>query len=115
MMILAMAIIGVIAGLLFLPGAAWGALGLVFGSGLGFLMARAGVRPTIGPAIAGGAVVGGWIGREIVRALCLPGSCTTVEVFGGIGTGIGSMFGIGLVTALVVRSFEEYRGQGGSR
>jgi hypothetical protein len=109
-MVAAMGIVGLVGGVLFLPDATWGGLGFILGVGLGFLMARAGVRPAIGPTIAGGAVVGGWIGREIVRALCLPGSCTTVEVFGGVGTGIGAMFGIGLVTALVVRSFEEYRG-----
>ena len=83
-MVAAMGIVGLLGGVLFLPNATWGGLGLILGGGL--------------------------IGREIVRALCLPGSCTTVEVFGGIGTGIGAMFGIGLVTALVVRSFEEYRG-----
>jgi len=109
-MIGAMGVIGLVGGLLFFPGPIWGLLGVALGVGLGYLMARTGVRPTVGPAIAGGAVVGGWIGREIVRALCLPGTCPTVEIVGGIGTGIGSMFGIGLVTALVVRSFEEYRG-----
>ena len=115
LMIIAMAVIGLLVGLLFFPNAAWAVLGLLVGTGLGFLMARYQVRPTIGPSVAGGGVVGAWIGREIVRALCLPGSCTAVEFAGGFITAIGSMVGIGLVVALVVRSFDEYRDGGGPR
>lgn len=112
-MILLMAAVGLLFGLLFFPNPAWVVLGLAIGLGLGLLMARYRVRPTIGPAVAGGGLVGAWIGREIVRALCQPGSCTTVEVAGSLFTAIGSMVGIGLVVALVVRSFDEYREGGG--
>jgi len=112
-MIAVMAAIGLLTGLLFFPNPAWAALGLAVGVALGLAMARYRVRPAIGPAVAGGALVGAWIGREIVRALCLPGSCTTVEVAGSAFTAIGSMVGIGLVVALVVRSFDEYREGGG--
>jgi len=107
-MIAALGAIGWLAGVMFTPDAGWGVIGLVLGLGCGWLMARAGVRRAIGPAIVAGGVVGVWIGREIIRALCLPGSCTTVEVAGAAITGVGSMVGIGLVAALVVRSFDEY-------
>lgn len=112
LMITAMGALGWVAGMLFTPSAAWNVIGLAVGVALGLMMARAGVRPAIGPAIAGGAIIGAWIGREIVRALCLPGSCPTVEVVGSLFTGLGSMVGIGLVVALVVRSFDEYRESG---
>ena len=110
-----MGIMGLVAGYLFSPNAGWAVLALAIGVGLGTLMARAGVRPVIGATITAGALVGAWIGREIVRALCLPGSCPTVEVGGALFTGIGAMFGIGLVVALVVRSFDEYREGRGSQ
>lgn len=113
LMIAAMAAIGLAFGLLFIPNAALAVIGLLLGLGMGVLMSRYGVRPTIGPAVAGGGLVGAWIGREIVRALCLPGSCTPVEVAGSVFTALGSMVGIGLVVALVVRSFDEYREGGG--
>jgi len=108
-MVAVMGGLGSIAGILFGPGAAFGVLGLIVGLGVGWLMARAQVRAVVGPTIIIGGIVGAWIGREVVRALCLPGSCTTVEVAGGLITGVGSVFGIGLVVALVVRSFDEYR------
>lgn len=108
-MIAAMGAIGWLTGLFFSPSAGWTVLGLAVGLGLGYAMARAGVRPFIGPAITGGGLIGAWIGREIVRALCQPGSCTSVEIAGGLLTAIGSMIGLGLVVALVVRSFDEFR------
>lgn len=114
-MIIVMGVIGWLAALVFSPSAGWTVLGLAIGLGLGVSMARAGVRPAIGPTIAAGGVIGAWIGKEVVRALCLPGSCTGLEVLGAAITGLGSMLGIGLVVALVVRSFDEYReGRSGS-
>lgn len=108
LLVATMAAVGWAAGLLFIPGRGWSLLGLAIGAAAGRLMARAGVRRAVGPAIAAGGIVGAWIGREIVRALCLPGSCPRVEVAGAALAGIGSLLGIGLVVALVVRSFEEY-------
>lgn len=108
-MIVVMGALGWLAAYLFSPSAGWTLLGVALGVGLGLLMALSGVRPTIGPSIVAGGIVGAWIGREIVRALCLPGSCTGVEVAGAVFTGFGSILGIGLVVALVVRSFDEYR------
>lgn len=113
-LIVVMGALGWLAGFLFSPSAGWTVLSLAIGVGFGLLMALAGVRPAIGPTIAAGGIVGAWIGREIVRALCLPGSCTGVEVAGAVFTGFGSILGIGLVVALVVRSFDEYREGRGS-
>lgn len=104
----ALAGIGWIAGMLFTSGPGWSLIGLALGGATGWLMARTGVRRAVGPAITAGGIVGAWIGREIIRALCLPGSCARVEVAGATLAGIGSLLGIGLVVALVVRSFEEY-------
>ena len=115
-MIVVMGIVGWIAGLLFSSSAGWTVLGLALGLGAGLMMARAGVRPAIAPTVVVGGIVGAWIGREVVRALCLPGTCVPVEVAGATFTGIGSTIGIGLVVALVVRSFDEYReGPGAGR
>jgi hypothetical protein len=116
LLIATMAAFGWGAGMLFAPGAGWSLIGLALGLGAGWLMARTGVRRAVGPAIAIGGIVGAWIGRAIVRALCLPGSCPRVEIAGATLAGIGSFLGIGLVVALVVRSFEEFaegRGPGG--
>jgi len=99
---------------MFLPQPVWALLTGAIGAAVGLLMARARVRPAVGPLIVGGAMVGAWIGREIIRALCLPGSCTSVEVAGAVFAGAGALFGIGLVVALVVRSFDEYRERGAS-
>lgn len=107
-MISVMGALGWLAAWLFSPAAGWTVIGLVLGLGAGWLMAKAGVRATIGPVIVAGGITGAWIGREIVRALCLPGSCTGVEAAASLVTGLGSTLGIGLVIALVVRSFDEY-------
>jgi len=108
LLVATMAAVGWVAGLLFMPGRGSSLLGLALGAAAGWLMARTGVRRAVGPAIAVGGIVGAWIGREIVRALCLPASCPGVEVAGATLAGIGSLLGIGLVVALVVRSFEEF-------
>ncbi len=112
-MIAMMGALGWGAGYLFSPSGGWTVIGLASGLGLGLLMARVSVRPAVGPSIAAGGLIGAWIGREIIRALCLPGSCTGLEIGGALFSGFGSMIGIGLVVALVVRSFEEYREGGG--
>ena len=107
-LVAALGALGWLAGILFAPGRGWSLIGLAIGLAVGWLMARAGVRRAVGPAIAAGGIVGAWIGREIVRALCLPGSCPRVEAAGATLAGIGALLGIGLVVALVVRSFEEF-------
>jgi hypothetical protein len=107
-LVVVMAAAGWVAGLLFTPGPGWSFVGLVLGLAAGWLMAWSGVRRAVGPSIAIGGIVGAWIGREIVRALCLPGSCPRVELAGATVAGLGSLLGIGLVVALVVRSFEEF-------
>jgi hypothetical protein len=108
LLVVTLAAIGWAAGVLFTPGPGWALIGLALGLGAGRLMARAGVRRTVGPVIMIGGVVGAWIGREIVRALCLPGTCPRIEIAGAGLAGAGALLGIGLVVALVVRSFEEF-------
>ena len=49
LMIIAMAVIGLLVGLLVFPNAGWAVLGRLVGTGMGFLMARYQGRPTIGP------------------------------------------------------------------
>ncbi len=66
------------------------------------------MRSAVAVAIAAGTVAGALVGRGVVRALCLPGSCVELEVVAAVVTGIGALVGVGLVVALVVRSFDEY-------
>ena len=37
------------------------------------------------------------VGRGVVKALCLPGTCVELEVVGAVVTGIGALIGVGLV------------------
>ncbi|HHC07433.1 MAG TPA: hypothetical protein ENK55_01770, partial [Actinobacteria bacterium] len=87
-----------------------GAIGLgVLGAALGYLAARLGVRPVVSGSVLVGAAVGALVGSAIARTLCLPGTCRAVEVAAGLAGGLGAFVGVGIVVALVVRSFDEYR------
>lgn len=55
-----------------------------------------------------GTIVGAFIGRNIVRVLCLPGSCPSLEIVAAVLGAVGAFVGVGLVVALVTRSFDEY-------
>lgn len=85
-----------------IPGAL---LGVIGGYAVGTLDVRTGVALPVVASTFLGAIVG----RSIIRAICLPRSCTGFEIVTGTVTAIGAFVGVGLVVALVTRSFDEYR------
>lgn len=85
--------------------------GLVFAAGSGIVAlggVRLGVRPGIMLTVLVGAMTGGLVGSSVVNAICLPATCRGIEIAGGVITAMLSFIGIGLVAALVTRSFDEY-------
>jgi hypothetical protein len=96
-------------------GAGWalgGTMGAVIGSlvglGLGLIAARLQMRVMVALALVGSLAIGAIIGQGIVHALCLPAGCIAAESFAAVVTGIAALVAVGLVVALVTRSFEEY-------
>ena len=87
------------------PGAVMGAV--VFAS-LALVGVRANVRPAIVATVLVGTMTGWLIGASIVEAICLPATCLTLEIIGGLVAAVISFVGVGLVAALVTRSFDEY-------
>ena len=89
-----------------------GSLGAVLGAfafgGLAIIGARANVRPAIVATVLVATMTGALIGSSIVQAICLPSACTALEITGGTVTAVLSFIGVGLVAALVTRSFDEY-------
>jgi len=83
-------------------------VGAAIGVGFGVVAARANVRPGIAMTVFVGAMTGGLIGSSVVSTICLPNSCTGLEVVAGITTAVASFVGVGVVAALVTRSFDEY-------
>ncbi len=96
-----------VTGWLVLGGAGAGA-GAVLGVAFGYAAGRANVRPAIAMTVFVGAMTGGLIGSSIVSTICLPDTCTTLEIVAGIVTAIAAFVGVGIVAALVTRSFDEY-------
>jgi hypothetical protein len=100
--------------------AAGGVLGLVAGStgalvfgaaagaATGAAIAFFRIRPLVSIAVAVGTVAGVVVGRSVIRVLCAPSGCPTVEWITGVATGLGAFVGVGLVVALATRSFDEY-------
>jgi hypothetical protein len=84
----------------------------LIGAGIGVVFAygaaKARVRPAIAATVFVGSAAGVLIGASIVETICLPDSCTGLEITGGVVIGFASMIGVGLVAALVTRSFDEY-------
>lgn len=99
---------GVITGWL-VAGAPTAAIGGLLGAGIGIVAGRADVRPAITMTVFVGAMTGVLVGASIVETICLPGSCVGLELAAGAVVGAASFIGVGLVAALVTRSFEEYR------
>ncbi len=91
-----------------IAGVPWAIAGFAVGCAAGFAAGRSGMRPFVAIAIAAGTLGGAVVGRGVVRALCLPGSCVELEILGTVITGIGAFVGVALVVALVTRSFDEY-------
>jgi hypothetical protein len=89
-----------------------GAFGAVVGATLFGTLALAGVRANVRPVLIATVLVGtmtGWlIGSSIVEAICLPSNCLALETIGGLVGAVISFVGVGLVAALVARSFDEY-------
>jgi hypothetical protein len=75
---------------------------------LAFLGVRANVRPAIIATVLVGTMTGWLIGSSIVEAICLPSTCPALEMIGGLVAAVISFVGVGLVAALVTRSFDEY-------
>lgn len=85
------------------------AIGALIGLLFGVAALAAGMRPVVGVSLVAGGTGGAVIGQGIAAALCRPGSCTGVEAAAAVVTAIGALIGVGLVVALVTRSFDEYR------
>lgn len=89
-----------------IPGAAAGAAaGLLVAAAVWFT----GIRWIVAAPVVAGGAIGGFLGAGIVHTLCRPDGCGGLEAVAGTLTGLGAMVGIGLVMALALRSFEEYR------
>lgn len=98
---------GAISGFM-IGGTAAAVVGTVLGSAFGLVAARANVRPAITMTVWVGAMTGALIGASIVETICLPDTCVALESTAAVVVGIGSLIGVGLVAALVTRSFDEY-------
>lgn len=83
-------------------------IGSIGGIGFGVLAARMNVRPAITMTVFVGAMAGALIGSSVVETICLPGSCVAIEASAAFVLGVGALVGVGLVAALVTRSFDEY-------
>ncbi|GMQ93090.1 MAG: hypothetical protein BMS9Abin12_0567 [Acidimicrobiia bacterium] len=87
-------------------------VGAVIGTTISVILAYVGVRANIRPGVVStvlvGTMAGGLIGSSVVEAICLPASCRPLTVAGGLITAALSFVGVGLVAALVTRSFDEY-------
>lgn len=81
---------------------------VVLSVAFGVVAARANVRPAITMTVWVGAMTGALIGASIVETICLPDSCVAIEATAAVVTGVAALVGVGLVAALVTRSFDEY-------
>jgi hypothetical protein len=84
-------------------------LGVLVGVGLGAASSAVRLRPLVAVSVAAGGLAGVFVGASVVRVLCLPATCDGLEAFSGAITGAGAVVGVGVVVALVTRSFDEYR------
>lgn len=91
-----------------LAGTAGTFIGGIGGVAFGAVAARMNVRPAITMTVFVGAMAGALIGSSVVETICLPGSCVAIEVSAAAVVGVGALVGVGLVAALVTRSFDEY-------
>lgn len=99
---------GIITGWL-VAGVPTAVIGAILGVAIGVGAGWANVRPSITMTVFVGAMTGVLIGASIVETICLPESCVGLELAAGAVLGAASFVGVGLVAALVTRSFDEYR------
>jgi hypothetical protein len=92
----------------FIAGPILAVAGGVGGLAYGVIASRANVRPSITTTVFVGSMAGALIGASIVETICLPGSCVAAEAGAAVALGLASFVGVGLVAALVTRSFDEY-------
>lgn len=83
-------------------------LGALLGAAFGYGAGSMNMRPGVAMTVFAGAMAGGLIGSSVAAAICLPATCTPIEVTAGVATAIASFIGVGIVAALVTRSFDEY-------
>ena len=83
-------------------------VGGLIGALLGIAAAVLQVRTVVAVSLVAALAIGAIIGREIVQALCLPQTCVGSEILGATVTALAAVVAVGLVVALVARSFEEY-------
>lgn len=100
---------GVLGGWLVHPSAGGVIVGLLLGLAAAVAIGRFDVRPAVALPVLAGTLAGAFIGRMIVRLLCLPETCGGLEIAAAVLTGVGALFGVGLVVVLVTRSFEEHQ------
>lgn len=105
--IVASVILGTIGGF-FMVGRTGAIIGAIIGGLFAFGAAKANVRPLIAVTTFAGAAAGALIGASVVETICLPDSCPVYEFTGALVLGLASIIGVGLVAALVARSFDEY-------
>lgn len=86
-------------------------IGALLGAAFGFGAARANVRPAVAMTVFVGAMTGALIGSSVVSTICLPSTCVPLEITAGVVTAIAAFVGVGIVAALVTRSFDEYNAQ----
>jgi len=91
------------------------ASGALIIAALSALLALGGIRARIRPGVVStvlvGTMAGALIGSSVVEAICMPSTCQSLEIAGGVIAAVISFFGVGLVAALVTRSFDEYNEQ----
>ncbi len=100
-------VFGAITGLL-LGGVTGAVVGVTVFSVVGYLGVRANIRPAVVATVLVGTMAGALIGASIVEAICLPATCRPLEAAGAVVTAAVTFIGVGLVAALVTRSFDEY-------
>ena len=86
----------------------------VLGGLVGLVVVRVGIRWIVAIPVVLGTAAGAVLGWAITHAVCRPEGCPVAEATSAVATAAGAFIGVGLVVALVIRSFDEYReGPGG--
>ena len=89
--------------------ATWLVVGAVIGLAVAVMIVVLEMRILVALPVGAGTGVGAYLGATVVGAVCQPAGCPAFETAAAVTTGIGALVGVGLVVALVARSFDEYR------